>query len=125
MQARLRLPVSLYPLWTIFSIIRRRIYVTFSVSENGLLLYQNRSAAGVSQLAWYDRIGKEISSLGSPANQANPEISPDGKRVGVDITDSLTGNTDVWIYESSGGIPTRFTSGQGEETRPIWSPDGR
>jgi len=96
----------------------------FSVSENGVLLYQDRSASGVSQLVWFDRSGKEVGSLGSTGNQANPRISPDGKRVALDITDPQTGNMDIWIYESSGGIPTRFTSDPAIHAAAIWSPDG-
>jgi Tol biopolymer transport system component len=96
----------------------------FSVSEDGLLLYQPRSASAGSRLVWFDRNGKEIGSLGTPGNQANPRISPDGKRVALDITDSKTGNTDIWIYESSRGIATRFTFDPAEDTTPIWSPDG-
>jgi Tol biopolymer transport system component len=97
--------------------------VLFSVSENGLLLYQPRSSSAGSRLLWFDRNGKEIGSLGAPGNQANPRISPDGKRVALDITDAKTGNTDIWIYESSRGVATRFTFDPSEETNPIWSPD--
>jgi eukaryotic-like serine/threonine-protein kinase len=99
-------------------------FATFSVSDNGALVYQARSAAGVSQLAWFDRSGKQTGTLGAPGNQANPRISPDGKRVALDIVDPQTGNIDIWIYESSGGIPTRFTSDPAIEAGPIWSPDG-
>ncbi len=96
----------------------------FSVSESGVLLYQPRSAAGVGQLVWLDRGGAPVGSLGAPADQANPRISPDGRRVTVGINDPQTGNNDVWIYESSGGIPTRLTSDPGFDIGAIWSPDG-
>lgn len=96
----------------------------FSVSSNGVLVYQPRTPPSVAQLLWFDRNGKEIGSLGAPADQANPRISPDGKRVALDITDPQTGNIDVWIYESSGGIATRFTSNPAIDGEPIWSPDG-
>jgi dipeptidyl aminopeptidase/acylaminoacyl peptidase len=96
----------------------------FSVSGNGMLLYQAWSAPGLSQLFWFDRSGKQVGSLGAPANQANPRISPDGRRVALDLIDAQTGNDDIWIYESSGGIPTRFTSDPAYDNQPIWSPDG-
>jgi Tol biopolymer transport system component len=99
-------------------------YGLFAASGNRTLVYQARSAPGVSQLLWFDRDGKPTGSLGTPANQSNPRLSPDGRRVALDITDPQSGNTDVWIYEASGGIPTRFTSHPSLDTTPSWSPDG-
>lgn len=97
----------------------------FSASADGTLVYQSRSTPGVAQLVWYDRSGKVLETLGAPANQANPRISPDGKRVALDITDPQSGNTDIWIYEASGGVPTRITTDPALDTSPIWSSDGR
>jgi Tol biopolymer transport system component len=99
-------------------------YGLFAASGNRTLVYQARSAPGVSQLLWFDRDGKPTGSLGTPANQSNPRLSPDGRRVALDITDPQSGNTDVWIYEAAGGIPTRFTSHPSLDTTPSWSPDG-
>ena len=96
----------------------------FSASENGVLLYQARSASGVSQLVWFDRSGKEIGSLGTEGDLANPRISPDGTRVALDITDHQTGNVDVWTYQFTGGVATRLTSDRALDAEPIWSPDG-
>ena len=96
----------------------------FSVSQNGTLLYQAHAGSGVSQLYWFDRNGKQIGTLGSAHNQANPRISPDGKKVALNIADTETGNMDIWIYQSAGGIPSRFTSDPSFESGPVWSPDG-
>jgi serine/threonine protein kinase len=98
--------------------------VLFSIAQNGSLIYQNR-ALPASQLTWFDRAGKSIGHVGGPADCANPRISPDGRRVAVDISDSKTGNADIWIYDSSGGIPTRFTSSPAEDTNPVWSRDAK
>ncbi|MFY9550461.1 MAG: hypothetical protein WAU32_04865, partial [Thermoanaerobaculia bacterium] len=97
----------------------------FSVSENGLLVYQAESTSVLSRLLWLDRSGREIGSLGEVGDQANPRISPDGKRVALDITDHRSGNVDVWIYPSAGGIATRLTSHPAIDAGPIWSPDGQ
>jgi Tol biopolymer transport system component/tRNA A-37 threonylcarbamoyl transferase component Bud32 len=99
-------------------------YALFSASQNRTLVYLARAASGVSQLEWLDRSGKLTGTLGPPANQANPRISPDGTRVALDITDPQSGNTDVWIYQASGGVPTRFTSHPAIDSGAIWSPDG-
>jgi eukaryotic-like serine/threonine-protein kinase len=100
-------------------------FAPFSVSQNQVLVYQTRAAAGgLSQLVWFDRSGKPLGTLGSSAFQANPRISPDGKRVALDVTDPRTGNIDVWIYETIGTIATRFTSHIAIDACPVWSPNG-
>ena len=96
----------------------------FSVSENGLLVYETESASVLSRLRWLDRSGQEIGSLGTEGDLANPRLSPDGTRVALDITDHETGNIDIWIYQSSGGVATRVTSDPAIDSAPIWSPDG-
>jgi Tol biopolymer transport system component len=97
---------------------------TFSVSNSGALLYQNQGGTVLGRLAWFDRGGRNLGFLGAPADQANPRISPDGKRVALSITDAQSGNQDIWAYESSGGIATRLTTHPGVDGTPIWSPDG-
>jgi eukaryotic-like serine/threonine-protein kinase len=89
-----------------------------------MLLYQPQAGSGVSQLLWSDRNGKQIGSVGAPGNQANPRISPDGQKIAINISDPQTGNVDIWIYGSVGGIPSRLTSDPGFESGPVWSADG-
>jgi Tol biopolymer transport system component len=96
----------------------------FSVSETGLLLYQSGSSQVLAQLTWLDRNGRELGTLGVPADLANPRISPDGKRVAADVIDHQSGNMDIWIYPSSGGAATRVTSDPAIDGAPVWSPDG-
>ncbi len=96
----------------------------FAASQNGVLLYLARARAGISQLAWFDRTGARLGTLGAAANQGNPRISPDGKRVALDIIDPQTGNMDIWTYEFSGGVGRRLTSHPALDSDPIWSPDG-
>ena len=97
----------------------------FTTAGSGDLVYETSTATGVAQLEWFDRSGKEIGTLGTPANQGNPRISPDGRRVALDIMDPRTGNMDIWIYEASGGLATRLTTHQALDSAPVWSPDGR
>jgi serine/threonine protein kinase/Tol biopolymer transport system component len=96
----------------------------FSVSPNGTLVYQTGSSTS-SQLQWFDRSGKRLSTIGAPARYANPRISPDGRKVAVDIDDSES-NTDIWLINLENGVRSRFTfdvAAATDET-PIWSPDG-
>jgi serine/threonine protein kinase len=97
----------------------------FSVSENGLLVYEAESTSVLSRLVWFDRGGHEVGSLGGVGDQANPRISPDGRSVALDVTDHQSGNVDVWTYPSGGGVATRLTTDPGIDAGPIWSPDGQ
>src|SRR5205814_1639930 len=42
----------------------------FTVSDNGVLAYQAGSSVVRSQLAWFDRTGRQLSVLGDPADYA-------------------------------------------------------
>jgi Tol biopolymer transport system component/DNA-binding winged helix-turn-helix (wHTH) protein len=97
----------------------------FSASGNGTLVYQTGSGATFSQLAWFDREGKQLSTLGAPARYANPRLSPDGKRVAADIDDPQSSNTDIWVFEPNHHVPSRITFDPGQDEAPLWSHDGR
>jgi hypothetical protein len=96
---------------------------TFSVSENGILAYQASAGGGLSQLVWFDRDGKQLESVGAPADYTHPRLSHDGRRVAVDISDPQTGRADIWIYDLARRVSTRFTFGPANNLFPIWSPD--
>jgi len=96
----------------------------FSVSESGTLVYQTGSSAAFSQLQWFDRNGKRLATIGSPASYANPRISPDGKKVALDIDDPQSSSTDVWVVDLGHGVPSRFTFDPAQDETAIWSPDG-
>ncbi len=95
----------------------------FSVSENGVLAY--RAGASITRLAWFDRRGAEVGSVGAPNDYQLPRISPDGQSAAVGVIDPHTGTSDIWIYDLSRGAFTRFTSEPGGEESPVWSSDGR
>jgi eukaryotic-like serine/threonine-protein kinase len=97
----------------------------FSASANGTLVYQTGPGATFSQLAWFDREGKKLSTLGTPGRYANPRLSPDGKRVALDIDDPQSSNTDIWVFEPNRHVPSRFTFDPGQDEAPLWSHDGR
>ena len=50
-------------------------------------------------------------------------ISPDGERVLADVLDPRAGSSDIWIYDLSRRLPTRFTADVTDETGAVWSPD--
>ncbi len=96
----------------------------FDASKNGILVYQSGARMPGNQLAWFDAEGKETGRLGESLEHDNPRISPDGKKVAVEIYDAIGGTPDIWIYDVDRGIRTRFTFDPSPETEPVWSPDG-
>ncbi len=97
----------------------------FTAGGNGTVIYSTTAEAAQSVLTWFDRSGKELGRVGDPAVQANPNLSPDGSRVAIDITDLKSNNLDVWIRDLNKGTSTRFTFDPSEQTTAVWSRDGK
>ncbi len=95
----------------------------FSVSETGVLVYRSGRAAN-RQLAWFDRGGKQLGTVGPPGAFVAPWLSPDEKRVAVTREDPQVSTADIWLIELARGTPTRFTFDPSVNITPIWSPDG-
>jgi len=76
------------------------------------------------RLTWFDRQGKIVGTSGQPGMYRTLTISPDGKRIAVELADPQTQNRDIWLLEIASGKTTRFTSDPGWEAFPTWSPDG-
>ena len=93
----------------------------FDVSQNGLLIYQQGSAVAAQKLAWFDRSGKQLSTIDLPTGFLSFSLSLDGKRLAVQ------GNpiTDIWNYDLARGVHTRLTFDPAVHAYPIWSPDNR
>jgi serine/threonine protein kinase/Tol biopolymer transport system component len=97
----------------------------FSVSENGVLVFQSgRSGGAATKITWFERDGKQAGQSGEPAFGASPHISPDGQRVALMLFDIQVGSTDIWLYDSALSRKTRFTFDPAFDSNPIWSPDG-
>ncbi|MDH3253328.1 MAG: hypothetical protein OEM41_11085, partial [Ignavibacteria bacterium] len=96
----------------------------FSVSENGMLLYQS-GAEQESHLAWFDRQGRKLSNVGDKTSLYVGQLSADGKKIVLDSFDRQSKNTDVWLYDLTRGATTRFTYDQATDVIPLWSPDDK
>lgn len=81
--------------------------------------------AVLSRLIWFDRSGQRMASVGPIADHGNLEISPDGSRVAVAVTDAARSTRDIWMYNLASGERTQFTSDPADENWLIWSPDGK
>ncbi len=97
---------------------------SFSVSENGVLVYDPTTKA--KQLVWVDRAGNPIRPLskGDIGSWGRPWLSPDERRVAVDRVDSETSLHDIWLCDTSTSAVSRFTFGPADDIFPVWSPDG-
>ena len=73
---------------------------------------------------WVDRTGKQVGVLGDRAAYTDLELSPDGKRAAVSIPNQAGKGRDIWLYDVTRGLRTRFTFGAEDTRMPIWSPDG-
>jgi eukaryotic-like serine/threonine-protein kinase len=96
----------------------------FSVSETGELTYVPGAAFKRTQLAWFDRSGKRLSTLGEPGEYSNPAISPDQKLIAVGKRDPQTDTRDIWVIDLQRGTHLRLTFDPADDANPTWSPDG-
>ena len=85
---------------------------------------QSSRPAVLSRLIWFDRTGQRLGSVGPIADHGNLEISPDGTRVAVAVTDASRATRDIWFYHLASDERTQFTSDPSDENWLIWSPDG-
>jgi Tol biopolymer transport system component len=96
----------------------------FSASANGVLAWRHGGNSPESVLQWLDRTGKRLSVVGDAAVYSNPALSPDERRLAVDIRDPKTKTRDIWIIDLLRGTRTRLTFDSANHQNPIWSPDG-
>jgi eukaryotic-like serine/threonine-protein kinase len=87
----------------------------------GVLVHM--SGDGTNQLAWFDRAGKRLESLGPPGLNIDFRLSPDGRRVAVQREDGL-GSSDIWLVDAERAVSSRLTFHPAYEAAPVWSPDG-
>ena len=96
----------------------------FDLARNGTLVYASGGVATPQgrTLVWVDRLGKEEPLKAPPRPYLYPRLSPDGKRVAVEIRDQ---ENDVWIWSLERETLTPVTSDPGMDQAPVWMPDGR
>jgi eukaryotic-like serine/threonine-protein kinase len=98
----------------------------FSVSTSGVLAYQT-GGLSESQLVLYDRTGKELGNVGSPAAHFEPLFSPDGRSVAVSRgVKQGSWLTETWLADLGRGTMTRLPTEPGlNSVTAVWNPDGR
>jgi Tol biopolymer transport system component len=121
---RLRVTGEAFPIAEDVGVNIAMARAAFSVSSNGVLTYRALPTVASTQLTWVDRSGIPNGVVGEPAIQRVPQLSPDGKRVSVNVLDPSTNRNDVWIWEVARGVRTRFTFDEADEVGALWSPNG-
>jgi len=76
------------------------------------------------ELVLVDRAGKARALPAEPQAYIAPRLSPDGRRIAVEVAEPDFVNSDVWLYDIAQHTRTRLTFDQSGH-RPIWTPDGR
>jgi serine/threonine-protein kinase len=99
----------------------------FTVSRSGTLVYVSGGTAALQggpqrSLAWVSRQGREEPLKVQPRAYSVPRLSPDGKRLAVDIRDQ---ENDIWIWDFARATLGRLTSDPTADIYPVWTPDGR
>ncbi|HET7712338.1 MAG TPA: protein kinase [Thermoanaerobaculia bacterium] len=102
-----------------------RFETLFSVSDTGLLAFQSGAGSELSSLVWIDRDGRDLETVGKPADYRSIALSHDDKRVSVAILDPKSVKTDVWVLDIERGTSTRLTFDPEDDSAPLWSPDGK
>jgi serine/threonine protein kinase len=95
---------------------------SFTVSETGMLLYQSGANFASNQLAWFDRRGKLLGTVGAPGLVMAPAISPDGRQVLYNRSSPSGAN--LWLWDLTRGTERRLTTVVSVNGSPIWSPTG-
>jgi Tol biopolymer transport system component len=94
-----------------------------SVSQAGSLAYFTAPAANTTAV-WMDLAGRITGTLDLPAGHYETvTISPDGTRA-VLVRSSSPSESSLWLVDLARGSAAPFSSGQGRNDAPVWSPDG-
>jgi serine/threonine-protein kinase len=94
----------------------------YSVSNSGSLVYVPGGPSGRQRLEFIDRQGRTEFPMLPPAAYSVPRVSPDGKRIAVEVSDVKA--TNIWIYDIAGTSSIRQLTLEGNNRFPVWSGDG-
>jgi eukaryotic-like serine/threonine-protein kinase len=121
-------PVRLMPTGNPFPVAERVMADIFrvpavSASAANSIVYRTGASAR-RQLAWFDRSGREVATVGQPDSgyPVSPEMSPDDKRVAMHRQQGAPG--DVWLLDVTRALLSRSTFNAANDIFPVWSPDG-
>ena len=93
-------------------------------SLNGAVAYQEAGLLNFRQLAWYDRHGTKVGTVGEPGVYATGalRLSPSGTQAVAAIRQQQ--HTELWLFDLQRGARSRLVANTGTNWAPLWSPDG-
>jgi Tol biopolymer transport system component len=93
------------------------------VSANGRLVYTaGGTTLALRTLAWVDRTGRETPIPAPPRNYYYTRVSPDGRRVSLDVRDQ---EEDIWIWDVTRETMSRLTDKAGADQYGLWAGNDR
>jgi dipeptidyl aminopeptidase/acylaminoacyl peptidase len=101
--------------------------MSFVASVASLLLFAlTLQTAGKSdRLAWVDRTGKVLGSIGAPQwTLVYTAVSPDASKIAVRGQEAEKAKPSVFVYDAVRGTSKRLTKDAANEGQPAWSPKG-
>jgi serine/threonine-protein kinase len=99
--------------------------VPLAFAQNGTIVYLPGAAGGpATPIVWMNKAGETTAFRRTASDWSNPQFSPDGSRLAMDIRDDRA-NIDVFVYDWARDALSRLTFDPGIDEKPIWSPDGR
>ena len=96
----------------------------FAVARDGTLAFVT-GGARLRQLLRVDRDGRETLLTPDQRVFGWPRVSPDGKRVALEIGEVGSRRYDVWVYDIAQRTLSRVTSNSSGSRPGGWMPDGR
>jgi Tol biopolymer transport system component len=96
-------------------------YAQSSLSTNGVLVLIEGDLK--QQLAWFDRSGKKVGTVGTTGVYAVPKLSPDGQRLAVERRDPQMRTSDILLFDLARTTESRFTFDPADDQFALWSPD--
>jgi eukaryotic-like serine/threonine-protein kinase len=95
----------------------------YSFSATGSLAYVSGGVQSAqNKLVWVSRSGAEQLVAAPVHTYLGPRLSPDGRRVAVQVTES---DSQIWLYDLSREALTRLTFEGSSNQAPSWTPDGK
>jgi serine/threonine-protein kinase len=87
-------------------------------SRSGTVVYRSGAGARLLTVQWLDATGKTQPLLTKPGVYGRPSLSPDGRRLALEVTEGS--DSDIWVYDWQRDTMTRLTF-TGTAHYPQWT----